>query len=77
MLQHFVRLDHAEGQMRCLEGSLELQGGADAGRKIGYLLRQELERQEQPSLPKVAALWALAERRGVAAGRRGGRGALS
>jgi len=70
MLQHFVRLDHAEGQLRCLEGSLELQGGADAGRKIGYLLRQELERQEQPSLPKVAALWALAERRGVELHRR-------
>ena len=26
MMEHFARLGHAEGQMRCLEGTLELEG---------------------------------------------------
>lgn len=66
MMEHFARLGHAEGQMRCLEGTLELEGGGGAKvmTKVVWMLREQLEQKNQ-DLKKIATLWALADSRGA------------
>ena len=62
MLDQFTRLRHGEGQMRCLEGMIELQSTRNVSQQIGHMLRSELD-NSKPDYSKVIALWNLAESR--------------